>query len=558
MDIFLSILKLSAGVGLFLFAMYLIEDALKNLSGRTFKIFLQKITKSSLRAAIGGAIITAILQSSSVVSFMVLAFVGAGIFSLKNALAIILGANIGTTLASWMVATLGFKMNIEILAYPSVFIGGFVLILFDNRKYLKNLALFLLGFGLLFIALSFMKTAMEANTFDFSKYRNLPTIVYLLIGFIITFIVQSSSVTMALTLSALNADTITFLPAAAIVLGSETGTSIKIMVGAIGGNASKKQVALGNFLFNIFSTVLAFIFIKQIIGLISNTFNIKDPLIGLVSFSSFVNVVGVIIFLPFLNLFVKLFMKMYKNVEDSASTYISYASIKETVTALDLFRRETAFFIHNAMVFIFELFELNYESLKTNPDFIKINEKKGYFSKTPDEKYNYLKQLQGELQVFYLKLRSLLKGEQVSMLNQLISALRSAMHSVKSIKDVERNISNLSQSSKNIKFDFFLHHKKETEILYQKLNKLLAEWNEEGFEELNRIFIVTQKNYTSALENFYKDAQNANTDVLDITTALNFNREIFTSNKAMLVAVKDYLLSEKDSDKFNELLKYRT
>ncbi|MEO5906399.1 MAG: Na/Pi symporter, partial [Saprospiraceae bacterium] len=223
MEILTLIFKLAAGIGLFLFAMYLLEESLKNLSGRNFKLFLQRSTKNRIGAVAGGAIVTGVLQSSSMVSLMVLAFVGAGVFTMKNALAIILGANLGTTLDSWLVATLGFKVDIEVAAYPALFICGMLLILFGNRKTIKYIAYFLFGFGMLFIGLSFMKTAMEeqVKVFDFSKYAGMSLAVFLLIGFIITTLVQSSSVTMALTLSALNAGAIPFPEAAAIVLGSE-------------------------------------------------------------------------------------------------------------------------------------------------------------------------------------------------------------------------------------------------------------------------------------------------------------------------------------------------
>jgi len=150
MDMLISILKLCAGIGLFLFAMYLIEESLKNLSGRNFKRFLQYITKNRFGAVAGGAIVTAVLQSSSMVSLMVLAFVGAGVFSMKNAIAIILGANLGTTIDSWLVATLGFSVNIEVVAYPAVFVGGLMLIVFGKHKYTKYLSFFLIGFGWLY------------------------------------------------------------------------------------------------------------------------------------------------------------------------------------------------------------------------------------------------------------------------------------------------------------------------------------------------------------------------------------------------------------------------
>ncbi len=555
-----TILKLSAGVGLFLFAMYLVEESLKNLSGRNFKLFLQRITKNNIGAVAGGTIVTGILQSSSMVSLMVLAFVGAGVFTMKNAMAIILGANLGTTLASWLVATLGFKTNIEVIAYPAVCLGGFLLILLGNRKTIKYVSYFLLGFGLMFIGLSFMKTAMETQVqyFDFSQYASEPLVIFLIIGFLITLVVQSSSVTMALTLSALNAGAIGFPMAAAIVLGSETGTIIKIVLSAIGGNASKKRVALGNLLFNIFITAIAFVLLRPIILLITDIIKIKDPLIGLVTFSSLINLLAIVLFLPVLDLFTTFLERFFKNTDGSAAAFINHASIAEPETALDLFRRETRYFIHNSMLFNLELFKIQTNELDQQTNYNEINDKRNFDSKTPEEKYEFLKQLQGELQAFYLKLRAKLNSEGNSELNKLISAVRSSMHAVKSIKDIGSNITNLSSSSKEIKYQFFLHHKKETEELYLKLNLFLNTEKSSDFEELRIQFDTIQKNYTTALNTFYTEAQLAPIEDIDITTVINFNRELFTSNKAMLMAVKDILLDEKQAQNFNEIPIYKT
>ncbi len=560
MEILTLIFKLAAGVGLFLFAMYLLEESLKNLSGRNFKLFLQHTTKNTVGAVAGGALITALLQSSSMVSLMVLAFVGAGVFTMKNAMAIILGANLGTTLDSWLVATLGFKVDIEVAAYPVVFIGGMLLILLSNRKKIKYIAYFLLGFGLLFIGLSFMKTAMEGQvkTFDFSQYADMSLVVFLLIGFIITSLVQSSSVTMALTLSALHAEAIGFAPAAAIVLGSETGTTIKILLGSIGGIAAKKRVALGNFFFNIFLTVLAFALLKPTLLLITDVFKIKDPLIGLVTFSTLTNLVSIMIFIPFLNPFAKLLEKFFKDTDASTAAFIGNADTKEPETALDLFRRETDYFIYNSKLFNLDLFDINNKQVNRNPEFETLNDKRKFVSKSSEEKYEFLKQLQGELQAFYLALRTKLQDAQYAQLNQLISAVRSAMHSVKSMNDIGSNISNLRDSATDIKFNFFTHHKKETEGLYQQLNAQMEDKTKPDFKKLQNIYTIIQDNYSFSLNNFYKEAQNAPIENLDITTALNFNRELFTSNKAMLMAVKDFLLKENEANDFNEISVYKT
>ncbi len=559
-EIVTSILKLSAGIGLFLFAMYLLEESLKNLSGRNFKIFLQRTTKNKVGAVAGGALVTGILQSSSMVSLMVLAFVGAGVFTMKSAMALILGANLGTTLDSWLVASLGFKMNIEVIAYPAVCIGGLLLILFGNRKSVKHISFFLFGFGLLFIGLSFMKTAMEAQVkaFDFSQYAEMSLIVFLLIGFIITLLVQSSSVTMALTLSAIHAGAINFPIAAAIVLGSETGTTIKIMLSAIGGNAAKKRVVLGNLLFNIFLTVFAFLFLKPILLLITDVFEIRDPLIGLVTFSSLINLFSIVVFLPLLSPFATFLERFFKNTDSSAAAFIGNANVAETETSLDLFRRETEYFIHNSMLFNLEQFDIDTTSYENQSDFIAINEKRKFFSKPLEDKYEFLKQLQGELQTFYLELRIKLQDDQNSQLTQFVSAVRSSMHSVKSMKDIGGNMANLKSSSKDIKFDFFIHHKKGTEDFYHQLSEYIHLKKDASFESFKNLFEEVQNNYSSALNKFYEEAKKSPIENLDMTTAINFNRELFTSNKAMLMAVKDFLLDEKQAVDFNSITIYKT
>lgn len=553
------IFKLAAGIGMFLFAMYLLEESLKNLSGRKFKLFLQRAAKNRVSAAASGALVTGVLQSSSMVSLMVLAFVGAGVFTMKNAMAIIFGANLGTTLDSWLVATLGFKMDIQIIAYPIIFVGGLLLILFNHRKTVKYIAYFLLGFSLLFIGLSFMKTTMEGQVkaYDFSQYANMSLAVFLLIGFIITSLVQSSSVTMALTLSAVHAGAVTFPAAAAIVLGAETGTTLKILLGSLGGNAAKKRVALGNFFYNIVLTLVTFVLLNQLLSLITYGFGITDPLIGLVTFSSLINLGGIILFLPFLNHFVKFLEKFFKETDNSAAYYLSNANPKEPETAIDLFKKETAYFIYNALQTNSAFFDLPSNQIE-HLAFQKINAKRKFDSKTTAEKYEFLKQLHGELQSFYLSMRAGVTSEQNAELSQLISAARSAIHAVKSLKDIESNINDLKRSSTDLKYNLYLHQKTTTQHLYDELSTLLIADLPPKFSELQQIFNRIQDSYSQALTNFYKEAQVIKIEDLDITTVINFNRELFTSNKAIFMAIKDYLLQETEAEKFNQIPVYKT
>ena len=558
MNPILSILQLLAGIGLFVFAMLIMEDSIRHLSGRQFKLFLQRVSNHGVGAASGGALVTAILQSSSLVSLMVLAFVGSGILPLRNALAVILGANFGTTLSSWVVAVLGFKINIESMAYPAIIVAGILVVFSTGRKNLKYIAFLLMGFAMLFMGLSWMKLAMEAQvrTFDFTPYRHLPLFAFVCLGFVITTLIQSSSATMALTLSALHSGMLEYDSAVALVIGSETGTTIKVMLGALGGDSTKKQVALGNFLFNIVMTILSFVFIEEIIHLIRHNWAIQDPLIALVMFSSLTNLAGIVLFLPVLKPYARMLERFFKKDFRTASSYICFANAKEPETALDLFKKETAFFIYNSMLFNLSSLDVTHRVLKNQNAFELINDKRKWNSMSSEERYEFLKHAQGELQVFYLELRKYLADEALVQLNLWISAVRSAMHAVKSIKDVEKNIFNLSHSSKDLKFDFFETSKNEVANLYETLEMYIHETKTQQLSEIYKTYQKIFNQFHEALEQFYSKAGESNISDIEVTTVLNFNRELFTSNKAMLMSVKDYVLPDKEARDFNEMLVY--
>lgn len=145
----IQIWEVLAGLGLFLFGMFMIEESLKNLVGRTFKKFLRKHTNNSVKAVLSGTLITGILQSSSMVALLVMSFAGAGIIGLKNSIGIILGANLGTTMTGWIVSWLGFKLDLGAVILPFIAIGGLGIIFLKSEK-LSNLSKLLMGFSFIF------------------------------------------------------------------------------------------------------------------------------------------------------------------------------------------------------------------------------------------------------------------------------------------------------------------------------------------------------------------------------------------------------------------------
>lgn len=227
------------GIGLFLFAMAQLETALQRFSGRSFKRFLQTYTDKPLKAVVAGGLTTAFVQSSSLVGLMVLAFVGAGIMSLGNALGVVFGANLGTTVTGWMVTALGFKLNLESISLPLIGIGSLLLVGLSGR--IKEVGRLAAALGFLLMGLTLMKDSVSAlsDSMDVTKLANLAAWQYLAFGVGFAAVVQSSSATMMVTLAALHAGVIELPSAAAIAVGADLGTTSTILIGTIKGAAGR-------------------------------------------------------------------------------------------------------------------------------------------------------------------------------------------------------------------------------------------------------------------------------------------------------------------------------
>lgn len=560
MELWELVLMLLAGIGLFIFAMKLIEDAIRNLAGRTVKLFLRRITNNKLKAVVGSALITGLLQGSSVVMVMLLAFAGAGVLSVSSAIAVVLGANLGTTIDSWIVATLGFKINIESFSYPAIIIAAVLQVVSDKGKY-KNLSGFLFGFGLLFIAISVMKGAVtdQVKHLDFAAFSNIPLWQFTLIGLIITSLIQSSLATMAISLSALHAGVISFPVATAIVIGSEVGTTLKIFLGAIDGNRAKKILASANFIINSITAIVAFIILKPLIGFITIQMGIKDPLIGLVTFQTFINVISIIIFLPFVNRFAKILENAFKDSTDTITSYINKEEIVDPLLAFEMFNKEALYFLYASIVFNQEKFGLQSAVISLNNVYSAVEHRKRLFDKAPHEQYEHLKSLHGALQLYYLKLRySTLPADNIHRLEHLISAVRSMMHSSKSMNDISSNINNLHQSSKDVKYQFYTEIREKTRVLYNLMEELFSCKREVSFSELKNVYDQILSDYSGSLDAIYKSAVGSSLNSDDFTTLMNLNRELFTSHKALLMAAKDFLLDAPEADRFADLPVYTT
>ncbi|MBP1670694.1 MAG: hypothetical protein H6Q22_266 [Bacteroidetes bacterium] len=276
MDIVFQVLKLLGSIGLFLYGMTLMSEGLQKVAGEKMRNVLAAMTSNSFKRVLTGLFITSIIQSSSATTVMVVSFVNAGLLTLTQSVGVIMGANIGTTVTAWIISLLGFKFDISMFSIPLVGVG-FVLMMFKSKKK-KSMGEFVIGFALLFLGLTFLKDSvpdLKANPEIFAflqqwtNYGFGSVLIFVLIGTILTMIMQSSSATMALTLVMASYGWIPFELAAAMVLGENIGTTITANIAAAVANVSARRAALAHTVFNVFGVIWVLTLYKPVMFVVA-------------------------------------------------------------------------------------------------------------------------------------------------------------------------------------------------------------------------------------------------------------------------------------------------
>ena len=283
----LQIFTLLGALGMFLYGMNLMSSGLQKAAGDKLRGLLSSMTSSPLKGVLTGLGVTTVIQSSSATTVMVVSFVNAGLLTLTQAIGVIMGANIGTTVTAWMVSWLGFKADISLLAVPLMLLG----FLFSNSKknQRQNVGELIVGFCLLFLGLSFMKESVPdlretPQVLEFVKQWSGhgfgSVLIFLVFGTVLTLVLQSSSATMAITLIMLSMGWIPFNMACAMVLGENIGTTITANIAASIGNTQAKRAAMSHTIFNVFGVIWALILFKPFLGLVGKIielFGLPNP-----------------------------------------------------------------------------------------------------------------------------------------------------------------------------------------------------------------------------------------------------------------------------------------
>lgn len=331
-------LKLIGSLGVFLYGMKLMSEALQKVAGDKMRHILAAMTSNRVKGVITGLLITTIIQSSSATTVMVVSFVNAGLLNLVESIGVIMGSNVGTTVTAWLISILGFKISMAEVSLP--LIGLCLPLLFSNKRSRKSWGELIIGFGLLFIGLEFLKNSMpnlNENPEIFTFLQNYTDmgygsyILFMLIGTALTILIQSSSATMALTLVMCANGWISYDIAASMVLGENIGTTITANLAAMVANTTAKRAAFAHFLFNVFGVtwVLAIfpVFLKWIeelsvfVGIGDPSTNIEAVPMSLSLFHTVFNVSNVLLLIWFTKLIARLVTKIIPTRESNEDVF---------------------------------------------------------------------------------------------------------------------------------------------------------------------------------------------------------------------------------------------
>ncbi|MCI5208212.1 MAG: Na/Pi cotransporter family protein, partial [Candidatus Electrothrix sp. ATG2] len=524
-----------------------------------FRRMIRLYTDGRLRSISSGALITAILQSSSAVSLMVLAFVGAGVMTMENGIGVMMGANIGTTFTSWIVAVFGFKIKIESFAFPLMACAGLLFILVNSSSKLFQFARLLIGFGFLFLGLDFMKTSVEAYAqhIDLAVLAEYGAWVYLLFGVLMTALMQSSSASIAVILTGISTGLIDFETATAMVIGANIGTTVTVLLGSIGGIPAKKRVGTSHLIFNLVTGVVAFAALRPLSHLVTLFFDTNtNAVMGLALFHTLFNFIGVIIFFPFIGLLARFLGRTFPDHKEILTMYLGNTPTEVLDAATDSLRKET---IH-----LFE--ECQLYALKT----FGIDDKLVFDHTLPFEKslgrrnnltdfYEHAKLLHGEIIEFYAKLlNAKLEEEEAKSLERMIYASRNIMNSMKNVKGLRHDLEEFDSSeNKHLNRQYRLFRRRLIG-LYHSLNSFFEKKDEkEQYRSLLRAVIHIEQQDAQFLSTVMELAAAGKINELEISSLLMANRLFSQSCRLQTFALKDLLLREKEIIEFDQAMEMK-
>lgn len=527
--------KFLAGLGIFLFGMFTMEESIKLLAGRSLKTMIRRFTGTRTKALLTGAVSTAVLQSSSAVSLMVLAFVGAGLLTLGNAITVIMGAMVGTSMTAWIVAVFGFSLKIDALSFPVIGIGGLALIALPRSSRYANISKLLVAFGLLFLGLDYMKTSVEAlaAAIDLSTLPDLGLWVYVLAGLVLTAIMQSSSATIAVILTTLFTGIIDFRQGAAMVIGANVGTTVTILIGAIGGIPAKKQTALSSLIFNVGTALVALPALPLMFWVIHLLFDPADnAVLGIAAFHTLFNLMGVVLFFPVISPLVHYLERLFKEKRSILTRFILNTSPQVPEAAIAALHNEVLHQLSLSLEYIADRYHLSPRSAT------QIASQPAKEAVMPEKPLNYsdLEGLHAEIFAFYARMQAHEIDEPEALqLEPIIRSSRSIMNATKNFYELRSEIEDIGRDDNLFMVGAYRDFKDRLERLRNVLEKVSRVPDDEMVKmDLERVFQEVEEADKRFIGSCAKAVERGVIRVHEVTRLLMANR-FFTQSSRMVI-----------------------
>ncbi|MCP4969993.1 MAG: Na/Pi cotransporter family protein [Arcobacter sp.] len=472
-----------AGIAIFLIGMNFMEDGFKIFSQGKLESILEKLTKNKFRSILTGFFSTTMVQSSSLISVIVISFLSVELISLTKGISIIFGANLGSTTTAWIVSSLGLKLKISLYAMPMIIFG--VLFKFSKKNYYLGFANILLGLGFIFLGIAYMKEGFDTlrEAIDLSVYSIdgiYGILFYIFLGAIATVVIQSSGATMAIIITALAGGNILYIDALSLAIGANVGTTVTAILGSLTSNQNGKRLAFGHFIFNIITALMALFLIYQIkdlvdllspfLGISENNFSMKLAL-----FHTIFNLIGIIVLYPFIPIIVQLSKTFINEKVKKASKpkYLEKTNITIPYNAIISIQKEVIHLYDNSQKAILHALSMHTTNLQSKEDITKALLNPRIINTNIDDIYqNDLKVLYSKIIEFALKSQQNMNEEQVKYLSELKRSSNMIVKILKDTRDIQINMNYyLNSNNQNIKEEY-KYLKKELVTFIIEVNKL--------------------------------------------------------------------------------------
>lgn len=561
---FESAKEIIAGIAIFLVGMFFLEEGFRLFSGGFLEKVLEKFTNTLPKGILNGFLITSVVQSSSITSVILISFLGAGLIALESAISVLLGSSLGSTTTAWIISLFGLKIKISHYAMP-IIIFGIVFRFSKNQRY-KGFGNILLGLGFVFLGISYMvngffdlKESVDLSVYSSNSFGMM--ILFGLIGAFMTFVVQSSSASIAIILTALASSQVLYFNAIALVIGGKIGSTATTVIGSMSSNSNGKRLALFQFILNLIATIFGIILfypIVNLIDIIADYFVIESDVIKLTLFVTIFNLMAVIIVIPLLKRIILLLNKMFvpKVKSWSRLEFVDSESLESSRSIIVGLKKEN-------MVLYNKLLKAIKHQLLINDEHIywtkKHENKKVPQNEKIDKIYkDKIKALHDQIIDFMSFAQIEMNSDDLKEFNASKTTTNQMYSSLRDIKNLNKNITDYNMDNKNL-YEQYKFIKEIMSITIKELEVIYQNTNMDDIDKIFKVQNLQQKLIfldnlsNTSVDKLYEDkeidAKMATKIIKDISFAILICQQLI--DITISLAIEDKVLIQVEEDDEN-------